>query len=150
MKNRILLTLVCSLFCSCSQINSLIDEQGKEDLNVCVGAVLVSTSIRQNEAKLAAYQKASDTIASILKNENNSITRAQLEATIREVLGNLFPSFMVDLVIDDILDVYDENIEKIQSDEKLIIALESTKASIDSGIQLAIKTGRPVMILPKE
>ena len=38
---------------------------------------------------------------------------------------------------------------KIHDNEKLMMALESTKSAIDSGIQLAIKTGRPVKVVPK-
>lgn len=146
MKKFILVLLSCSLVCSCSQ-NFLMDDQAKQDLRVCTGAALVSSSIRSDESNLAAYQKASDIIGSIIKNETS--TREELKLKLEDALGKLFSKTIVDIVVADILEVYDENMQTIQDNEKLLLALESTKSSIDSGIQLAIKTGRPVKVVPK-
>lgn len=123
------------------------DEQATQDYMVCTGACFISSSIRGNEEKLAAYQKASDTIGAIIKNDIT--TRDELKYKLDEVLLKLFPQSIVDYVVKDILKVYDENIQNINNNKKLLLALESTKSSIDSGIQLSLKNGRPVKVLPK-
>lgn len=51
----ILSLLVGGIMCSCSQ-NMLLDKQGKEDLMVCSGACVVSSSIRKDAAKFCASQ----------------------------------------------------------------------------------------------
>lgn len=146
MKKFVLVILSCGLVCSCSQ-NFLLDEQARQDLRVCTGAAFISSSIRGDETNLAIYQKASDVIGSIIKDEPAS--RVELECRLNEALGKLFSQMIVDIVVSEILEVYDENIQSIHDNKKLLLSLESTKSSIDSGIQMAIKTGRPVKIVPK-
>lgn len=142
----ILLLLAGGIMCSCSQ-NMLLDKQGKEDLMVCSGACVVSSSIRKDAETLAAFQKASDIIRTIIKNDQ--VTRDELQAKLTKALSKLFSKQIVDKVVSEIMNVYDENMAKIHDNEKLMMALKSAKSAIDSGIQLAIKTGRPVKVVPK-
>ena len=114
---------------------------------VCSGACVVSSSIRKDAETLVAFQKASDIIGTIIKNDQ--VTRDELQAKLTEALSKLFSKQIVDKVVSEIMNVYDENMAKIHDNEKLMMALESTKSAIDSGIQLAIKTGRPVKVVPK-
>lgn len=87
---------------------------------------------------LAAFQKASDIIRTIIKNDQ--VTRDELQAKLTKALSKLFSKQIVDKVVSEIMNVYDENMAKIHDNEKLMMALESAKSAIDSGIQLAIKT----------
>lgn len=92
--------------CSCSQ-NMLLDKQGKEDLMVCSGACVVSSSIRKDAETLVAFQKASDIIGTIIKNDQ--VTRDELQAKLTEALSKLFSKQIVDKVVSEIMNVYDEN-----------------------------------------
>jgi hypothetical protein len=141
MKNKIILTTILMSLCSCT----IVDEQAKEDLQVCTGAAIVSTSIRSDSTKLAAYQKVSDILGSLLKSDG--VNREELKATLESQLGT---GSIMKLVIDNVLSVYDKNSIAIEDNIELLANIESTKAAIDSGIQLAINTGRPVSIVPKQ
>ena len=108
---KIILSLLAGgIMCSCSQ-NMLLDKQGKEDLMVCSGACVVSSSIRKDAETLVAFQKASDIIGTIIKNDQ--VTRDELQAKLTEALSKLFSKQIVDKVVSEILEAQNTDVDAV-------------------------------------
>lgn len=131
-------------FSSCQSV--MLDKQGRQDLALCSGACYISSQIRENEERLLAYQKASNTIDLLLKNDE--VSGEEVEMCLNEVLKAIFSEKMSDKIVKQIMTTYDENKKKLLENEELNMALIYTKQSIDSGILMAIYKNRPIQIVP--
>lgn len=150
--------IVASIFglgtISCSQIQAigdlnLLDHTAKEDLNVCVGACMISSTLRWDPSgeKLAAFKESSRILDMIL-NSSDDLSREAFKIQITDSLSRIFSDGITSIVVADIMDVYDTNVDKLSNNQQLIDIVEAVKSAIDSGILLAQNDTRPVRVLP--
>lgn len=139
---------------SCSQIQAigdlnLLDHTAKEDLNVCVGACMISSTLRWDPSgeKLAAFKESSRILDMIL-NSSDDLSREAFKIQITDSLSRIFSDGITSIVVADIMDVYDTNVDKLSNNQQLIDIVEAVKSAIDSGILLAQNDTRPVRVLP--
>lgn len=150
--NTIITTICLGLgTISCTQLTelNLMDATAKEDLNVCVGACMVSSTLRWDPTgeKMKAFQESSRILDGLI-NSSEDLTRESFKLQITSALGRIFSTTITDIVVADIMDVYDQNVERLNANIELLSILEATKSAIDSGIILARNDTRPVRVLP--
>ena len=143
---------LCTVSCSQLQIVSdlnLLDTTAKEDLNVCVGACMISSTLRWDPSgeKLEAFKEASRILDMIL-NSSDDLSRDAFKIQITDSLNRIFSDGITSIVVADLMDVYDANTDKLNSNQQLIDIIEAVKSAIDSGILLAQNETRPVRVLP--
>ena len=150
--NTIITTICLGLgTISCTQLTelNLMDATAKEDLNVCVGACMVSSTLRWDLTgeKMKAFQESSRILDGLI-NSSEDLTRESFKLQITSVLSRIFSTTITDIVVADIMDVYDQNVERLNTNTELLSILEATKSAIDSGIILTQNDTRPVRVLP--
>lgn len=150
--NTIIVTICLGLnTMSCTQLTelNLMDAIAKEDLNVCVGACMISSTLRWDPTgeKMKAFQESSRILDSLL-NSSDELTREAFKTQINSALSHIFSETITDIVVTDIMDVYDQNADKLNANVELMTIIEATKSAIDSGILLAQNDTRPVRVLP--
>lgn len=153
---KTIITTLALGFCtvSCSQLQTineltLLDHMAKEDLNVCVGACMISSTLRWDPSgeKLAAFKESSRILDMIL-NSSDDLSREAFKIQITDSLSRIFSDSITSIVVADIMEVYDTNVDKLSSNQQLIDIIEAVKSAIDSGIILAQNETRPVRVLP--
>lgn len=143
---------LCTVSCGQLQIIgdlNLLDTTAKEDLNVCVGACIISSTLRWDPSgeKLAAF-KESSMILDVILNSSDDLTRDAFKVQITDSLGRIFSDGITSIVVADIMEVYDTNTDKLNSNRQFIEIIEAVKSAIDSGILLSQNETRPVRVLP--
>lgn len=145
MKKYIIATIAGLSMCSCVTQTQMMDDQARLDFQVCTGACIISSSIREDASREEAFVRASKIIDDILT--ENPVTRAELEEALTTALDVVFSEELTQQVVKDIMAAYDEQLSKIHANPDLVELLVNTKAAIESGINIVDTTYRPVKVV---